>query len=116
MYELSVYAGHFGLGVGSGARTTTWPTAAAWAHWRSGGIEAPENLTRVSDDGGQELTPQVRNRVGYGVELAAGVGAGIARPTLRTAGRAVRGYRDPNRVDAGHTTHFTWHGHVASCT
>ena len=97
VYELCLQAGHFGLVVGSAARTTTWPTVAAWAHWRSGDEDAPENLTLVSDDGATELTPQVRNRVGYGVELASGVGAGIARTTLGTAGRAVRGMRELSR-------------------
>jgi putative long chain acyl-CoA synthase len=100
VYELCLTAGHFGLVVGSGAGAVSWPTVAAWAHWRSGEGEAPENLTRVADDGATDLTPQVRNRVGYGIELAAGVGAGLARSAVGTAGRAVRGARELSREAA----------------
>ena len=70
----------------------TWPTVAAWAHWRSGEGELPENVNPITDDGAVELAPQVRTRVGYGVELAAGVGArgGPVRARRRRAGRARR--------------------------
>jgi putative long chain acyl-CoA synthase len=100
VYELCLNAGHFGLVVGSASRTETWPTVAAWAHWRSGDGEAPHNITRIADEGAQEMTPRVRNRVGYGVELAAGVGAGMARSAVGTAGRAVRGVRELSREAA----------------
>jgi putative long chain acyl-CoA synthase len=100
VYELCVNAGHFGLVVGSGSREVTWPTVAGWTHWRAGDEEPPENLTRIPDDGAGELTPQVLGRVGYGVELAAGVGAGIARDAVGAAGRAVRGVRELSREAA----------------
>jgi len=100
VYELSLHAGHFGLVVGSGAREVTWPTVAAWAHWQSGEGEAPENLVQVPDDGAPDLAPHVRNRVGYGVELAAGVGAGMARTAIGTTERAVRGVRELTREAA----------------
>jgi putative long chain acyl-CoA synthase len=100
VYELCLNAGHFGLVVGSSAREVTWPTVAGWTHWRAGEEEAPGNLTSVPDDGRVELTPQVRNRVGYGVELAAGVGAGMARSAAGTAGRAARGVRELSREAA----------------
>jgi putative long chain acyl-CoA synthase len=100
VYELSLHAGHFGLVVGSGAREVTWPTVAAWARWQSGEGEAPENLVRVPDDGAPDLAPHVRNRVGYGVELAAGVGAGMARTAIGTAERAARGVRELTREAA----------------
>jgi putative long chain acyl-CoA synthase len=100
VYELSLHAGHFGLVVGSAAGAVTWPTVAAWARWRTGEDEAPANLTHVPDNGAADLTPQVRNRVGYGVELAAGVGSGMARSALGTAGRAVRGVRELTREAA----------------
>ncbi len=100
VYELSLEAGHFGLVVGSAARTVTWPTVADWARWRAGEAEAPANLARVPDDGVADLTPQVRSRVGYGVELAAGVGSGMARSALGAAGRAVRGMRELTREAA----------------
>lgn len=100
VYELSLHAGHFGLVVGSAAEAVTWPTVAAWADWQTGAGEVPENITRVPDDGTAELAPQVRNRVGYGVELAAGVGAGMARSAIGTAERAVRGVRELGREAA----------------
>jgi putative long chain acyl-CoA synthase len=100
VYELALRAGHFGLVVGSVAASTTWPTVADWAHWRSDESEPPEGITRIPDDTAMELTPQVRNRVGYGIELAAGVGAGMARTALGTAERAARGMRELTREAA----------------
>jgi putative long chain acyl-CoA synthase len=100
VYELCLQAGHFGLVVGSGARTVSWPTVATWMHWQSGEGEAPANITRIPDDGAPDLAPQVRNRVGYGIELAAEVGAGVARSALGTAGRAARGMRELTREAA----------------
>ena len=100
VYELAVHAGHFGLVVGTTSTNVTWPTVAGWVNWRAGAAELPANLTRVPDDGAVELAPQVRNRVAYGVELATGVGAGIARTTIGTAGRAVRGVRELTREAA----------------
>jgi putative long chain acyl-CoA synthase len=97
VYELSLHAGHFGLVVGSAAQSVTWPTVADWVHWRTGHAEVPENITRVPDDGSAELAPAVRNRIGYGVELAAGVGAGMARSAIGTAERAARGVRELTR-------------------
>ena len=47
-----------------------------------------------------DLVPQVRSRVGYGIELAAGVGAGMARSAVGTAGRAVRSARELTREAA----------------
>ena len=100
VYELDLHAGHFGLVVGSLSTTVTWPTVAAWAHWRSGAGELPENVKRIPDDGVVELVPQVGNRVGYGVELAAGVGVEAARSALGLAERAVRGARELSREAA----------------
>ena len=101
VYELDVHAGHFGLVVGSLSTAVTWPTVAAWAHWRAGTGELPENVKRISDDSAVELVPEVRNGVGYGVELAAGVGVDAARSALGLAGRAVRGARALSREAAG---------------
>ncbi len=100
VYELALQAGHFGLVVGTASTAITWPTVAAWTHWLDGDEELPDNVTRIPDDGALELAPHVRNRVGYGMELAAGVGAGIARSTLGTADRAVRGVRELTREAA----------------
>ena len=85
VYELALRAGHFGLVVGSTSNDVTWPTVAAWARWRSGEGEAPSGITAVQDDNALELSPEVRNRVGYGLELAGAVGAGMARSVLGTA-------------------------------
>jgi putative long chain acyl-CoA synthase len=46
-------------------------------------------VTQVPDDGSSELVPRVRNRLGYGLELAGGIGVGIARSAVGTARRAV---------------------------
>ena len=100
VYELCLSAGHFGLVVGSAARAESWPTVAAWTRWRAGEGEAPANLTRIPDAGATDLVPRVRSRVGYGVELAAGVGAGMARSAVGTAERAVRGARELTREAA----------------
>ncbi len=94
VYELALRAGHFGLVVGSNSNTITWPTVAAWANWRAGNGDLPETVTAVPDDEGTELIPEVRNRVGYGLELAGGVGTGIARSVLRTTEGTLRSLRE----------------------
>ncbi len=76
VYELCLNAGHFGLVVGSSARAVSWPTVAEWAHWRSGGGEAPENLTHVPDDGSAELTPRSATASGTASSLPQGWGRG----------------------------------------
>jgi putative long chain acyl-CoA synthase len=101
VYELALRVGHFGLVVGSGAKEVTWPTVAQWAQWRDGDGEAPEGLTEVPDEPAAELHPQVRNRVGYGLELAGGVGSGITRSMVGTARRAARSVRELSREAAG---------------
>ncbi|MDQ6605672.1 MAG: AMP-binding protein [Actinomycetota bacterium] len=101
VYELALRAGHFGLVVGSTSNTVTWPTVAGWARWCAGEGELPEALEEVPDDGAvPDLGPEVRNRVGYGLELAGGVGAGIARAVLGTAGRTARSVREITREAA----------------
>ncbi|HWE33468.1 MAG TPA: AMP-binding protein [Solirubrobacteraceae bacterium] len=94
VYELAIKAGHFGLVVGSASNQITWPTVAAWARWRAGDGELPDHVQAVPDEAGSELAPEVRNRVGYGLELAGGVGTGIARSLLRTTENTVRGLRE----------------------
>ena len=82
VYELALRAGHFGLVVGSTSNPITWPTVAAWARWRDGEGELPEGVGEVPDDPAADLVAQrdrIQNRVGYGLELAGAVGAGIAR-------------------------------------
>jgi putative long chain acyl-CoA synthase len=100
VYELALRAGHFGLVVGSTANTVTWPTVAGWAHWRSDEGELPPELEAVPDDGPTELVPEVRNRLSYGLELAGGVGTGMARAMLGTARRTARSVREITREAA----------------
>jgi putative long chain acyl-CoA synthase len=100
VYELDLPAGHFGLVVGSLSTTVTWPTVAAWAHWLAGTGDLPQNVKRISDDGAAELVPEVRHRLGYGVELAAGVGVEAARTAFGLTQRAVRGARELTREAA----------------
>jgi len=101
VYEVALPAGHFGLVVGSTSTRTTWPTVAAWAHWRSGEGELPEQVERVPDDGPLELSQPVSGRVGYSLELVGGVGSGIARSLVGTTTRTLRSVRELTREAAG---------------
>ncbi len=101
VYELALRAGHFGLVVGSLSARVTWPAVAAWARWRAGEGELPPEITPVADDESHERSPQVRNKIEYGVELATGLGTGIARSAVGTASRAVRGARELTREAVG---------------
>ncbi len=102
VYELALRAGHFGLVVGSAANTTTWPAVAHWARWRAGDGELPDSITPVLDDApAVQVSPEVRNRMVYGVELAGAVGTGMARSVIGTASRTVRSVRELARETAG---------------
>ena len=101
VYELALQAGHFGLVVGSTSKEVTWPTVAGWVRWREDEAEMPESITQIPDDPGAELEPQVRNRVGYGLELAGGVGAGVAKSVAFAARRTARGVRELTVEAAG---------------
>jgi putative long chain acyl-CoA synthase len=100
VYELALNAGHFGLVVGSVSNSVTWPTVAAWTHWRDGEGTQPEEVVSVPDEESLELAPQVRNRVGYGLELVGAVSGGIARSALGTARRTTRSVRELAREAA----------------
>ncbi len=101
VYELALRAGHFGLVVGSNSNTITWPTVAGWIQWCAGAGELPSEIVEVLDDGSAQLEPHVGNRVIYGLELAGGVGTGIARSVLRGAETSVRGARELTREAVG---------------
>jgi putative long chain acyl-CoA synthase len=102
VYELALHAGHFGLVVGSTSNGVTWPTVAGWVRWRDGDDDAPpEGITEVPDDPNVELLPDVRNRLGYGIELAGAVGEGMARSVVGAARRTTRGVRELGREAAG---------------
>ncbi|HWF34299.1 MAG TPA: alpha/beta fold hydrolase, partial [Solirubrobacteraceae bacterium] len=91
VYEVALRAGHFGLVVGSTSTRATWPTVAAWAHWRSGEGERPAEIELVDDSPEpRDDGPPVSSRVGYGLELAGGVGVGIARSILGGTTRTLR--------------------------
>jgi putative long chain acyl-CoA synthase len=101
VYEVALDAGHFGLVVGSKSTATTWPVVASWARWSSGEqSEPPPEVERVPDDASLELAKPVGNRVGYGLELAGGVGVGVARSLLGTGVRTLRGVRELARETA----------------
>ena len=89
VYEVALRAGHFGLVVGSTARRVTWPTVAAWARWREGEGELPAEVVRVQDVARDSEPPGVGARLGVGLDLATGVGAGVARSLAATASRTV---------------------------
>jgi putative long chain acyl-CoA synthase len=103
VYELCIDGGHFGLVVGSGARGRSWPTVAAWALWREGDGEEPTQIYPSSPEASQELelARTMRSRAAYGVELATGVGTGIARSMVGTARRATRTALELTREAAG---------------
>jgi putative long chain acyl-CoA synthase len=101
IYELDLRAGHFGLVVGSTSSAVTWPTVAGWTRWRDGEGPLPDNIVPLSEHGSPELVEQVRGRLGYGAELAAGVSAGMARSVVGTATRAAKGVRVLAREAAG---------------
>jgi putative long chain acyl-CoA synthase len=104
VYELCLDAGHFGLVVGRTANARSWPTVAAWTAWRDGEGDPPEGVTEVPDNANGEIVgggAQVRNRVGYGVELAGAVSGGIARSVVGTARRTARSVRELTREAAG---------------
>jgi putative long chain acyl-CoA synthase len=100
VYEVALPVGHFGLVVGSSANIRTWPVVAGWARSRAGLGELPEGLSAVPDDASSELVPEVVGRVGYGLELAGGVGGGIARSVFGTARRTVSGVAEIAREAA----------------
>lgn len=100
IYELTLRAGHFGLVVGSTATSVTWPAVAQWVHWSQTGRELPGGVTPVLEVSNGELSSQVRSRVGYGLELVAGVGGGMTRSLSRTATRAARSVRELAREAA----------------
>jgi putative long chain acyl-CoA synthase len=103
IYELPLRAGHFGLVVGSLSTQVTWPAVAAWTRWRAGEGKLPEEIAPLSEavTEPETLGEQAVGRVGYGLELAAGVGVGMARSVVGTATRAVRGVRGVTRDAAG---------------
>ena len=107
VYELALVAGHFGLVVGSLANDVTWPTVASWVRWRDGDGPPPERIAEIPDDPtavleGDELRPgsDLPDRVGYGLELAGGVGGGIARSIVGAARRTAHGARALSREAA----------------
>ena len=93
VYELALPAGHFGLVVGSNASRTTWPVVAAWTKWRAGEGDLPAGVRHVSEDEPEPESPGVGSRLSLGLELAAGVGGGLARSLAGAASRTVGGVR-----------------------
>ena len=94
VYEVMLPAGHFGLVVGSIAVETTWPTVAAWTHWRAGEGELPGNVERI-EEAVERPSEGVsgRDRVTAGAQLAIGAGIGTTQALAGAAlgaGRTLR--------------------------
>jgi putative long chain acyl-CoA synthase len=89
VYEMALRAGHFGLVVGSLSRRVTWPAVAAWTRWRDGDGELPAEIVPVRDAERDAEPPGVGARLGVGLDLVTGVGAGVARSLTSTASRTV---------------------------
>ena len=94
VYELALEAGHFGLVVGSTAAGHSWPVVAEWVRWQAGEGERPPEIAELTDAGSVELSPQVRSRLNYPLQLAGGVGVGAARSLVITGERALRSLRE----------------------
>lgn len=94
IYEVTLRAGHFGLVVGSTSNQVTWPTTAAWLHWREGTGERPENVAPMEFDPDEQ--PEhggAAARLAYGLEIAGGAGAGATRVVMTAANRTARTVR-----------------------
>jgi len=52
VHEIALKAGHFGLVVGSSARSRTWPTVVQWMRWRDGVGPRPRSLPPETDSSG----------------------------------------------------------------
>ncbi|GAC1484080.1 MAG: acyl-CoA synthetase [Solirubrobacteraceae bacterium] len=91
-YESSLRAGHFGLVVGSVAAQNTWPRVAAWTHWREQGGDAPAGVVPIAEQP-PEAGEQPGLHLGYGLELAASVGLGLARSSFQAANQSQRTVR-----------------------
>jgi putative long chain acyl-CoA synthase len=102
VHECALTAGHFGLVVGSQATTRTWPTVAAWIHWREALTRAegrrqapapPDGVVPLPTDQAPAPDHDPELHVSHGLQLAAGVGAGVARSVARAVGRGGRTVR-----------------------
>ena len=95
VYEVTLHAGHFGLVVGSTAVETTWPTVAAWTHWRAGEGELPEGVKRIEEEVERpEDGLSSRDRFSAGAQLALGAGIGTVQALAGAAVGATRTLRD----------------------
>lgn len=98
VYESVLPTGHFGLVVGSTAKSQTWPRAAAWINWLSSDGDKPTDIqpmVEIPDDERGQSGISIPARVVHGVGTLTEVAAGLAAETaggavvLRDTGRAV---------------------------
>ncbi len=93
VHELSLRAGHFGLVVGSTSNERTWPTVAGWTRWIDEQADLPEDVKRAEVAAEEAQSAGARARAGYGLGLAAGVSANLARSVISGVGRTARTVR-----------------------
>lgn len=103
VFEYSLPAGHFGLVVGSTSVEQTWPAVAGWLHHRDEGESLPEGIAPAEDVDEDAGESGLGDRIGTGVELAAGAGLGAAQAL---AGAAVGSVSTARQLLGGSTVQF----------
>lgn len=102
VYEAELPVGHFGLVVGSVAVERTWPTVAAWIHWRAGKGDLPESVEPIAEAAESSGDGHAGgDRLSAGAQLALGAGIGTVQALAGAALGATRTLREIVGESAG---------------
>jgi putative long chain acyl-CoA synthase len=82
IWEHEMRAGHFGLVVGSKSVEETWPTVAAWIHWREGDGQQPEAITPLRESADDANAADFLTRLGHAANLVTDVAIQGTRSTI----------------------------------